>query len=255
MDQSHRQLREAFHLLFLDRLLKTSDPRLYVLKGGVNLRFFFASPRYSEDMDIDVLGGSVATLRKNGYKILQDRAFVRSLAAFGIRELSINDPNRAKHTPTTQRFALSLITTASESYPTKVEFSRRHTTEEFLTEVISPEVAGRYQRLAFPCQHYPGNAAALQKVRALGHRAEPQVRDAFDLYLLWLGNHCNAQSLRSAGAPDLSAAQSNLLTFSYQDYSGQVLDYLEQEDLARYAGEETWNDICQRVFELLDTAL
>lgn len=71
MAYSHRQLREVFHLLFLARLLKTSDPTFYVLKGGINLRFFFKSPRFSEDMDIDVLKGSVSTLKKNGYKILE----------------------------------------------------------------------------------------------------------------------------------------------------------------------------------------
>ena len=59
------QIREVFHFHFLERLLKLSDPGLYILKGGVNLRFFFKSPRYSEDMDIDVLAGSVQTLRKN----------------------------------------------------------------------------------------------------------------------------------------------------------------------------------------------
>jgi hypothetical protein len=54
MPYSHRQQREIFHFLFLERLLKIADPRLFVLKGGVNLRFFFNSPRYSEDMDLDV---------------------------------------------------------------------------------------------------------------------------------------------------------------------------------------------------------
>ena len=73
------RIREVFHFCFLDRLLKLSDPSLYVLKGGVNLRFFFGSPRYSEDMDIDVLAGGVHTLKKNGYKILNDGAFQRSL--------------------------------------------------------------------------------------------------------------------------------------------------------------------------------
>lgn len=38
---------------------------------------FFQSPRYSEDMDLDVLSGSVATLKKNGYKILESDAFKR----------------------------------------------------------------------------------------------------------------------------------------------------------------------------------
>ena len=69
---SHQQ-REIFHLLFLERLLKVSDPRAFVVKGGANLRFFFGSPRYSENMDLDVLAGAVGALRKNGYRILQAR--------------------------------------------------------------------------------------------------------------------------------------------------------------------------------------
>ncbi len=58
---SVRQKREVFHFLFLEKLLKVSDPKLYILKGGVNLRFFFHSPRYSEDMGIAVVGGAVQT--------------------------------------------------------------------------------------------------------------------------------------------------------------------------------------------------
>jgi predicted nucleotidyltransferase component of viral defense system len=51
---SDRELCELFHFLFLERLLRTTSPELYVLKGGVNLRFFHQSPRYSEDLDLDV---------------------------------------------------------------------------------------------------------------------------------------------------------------------------------------------------------
>lgn len=65
---SDTQIREVFHFLFLERLLKISDAGIYVLKGGVNLRFFFLSPRYSEDMDLDVLAGSVPTLKKKATK-------------------------------------------------------------------------------------------------------------------------------------------------------------------------------------------
>ena len=57
-------LREVFHFCFLEHLLLISDPKIYILKGGVNLRFFFSSPRYSEDMDIDVIAGSVSILKK-----------------------------------------------------------------------------------------------------------------------------------------------------------------------------------------------
>ena len=66
------QIREIFHFFFLHQLTRISDPKLYVLKGGVNLRFYFKSPRYSEDMDLDVVAGGVGTLKKNGYKILED---------------------------------------------------------------------------------------------------------------------------------------------------------------------------------------
>jgi len=46
-------LRELFHLVFLRDLARSVKPSSFVLKGGANLRFFFGSPRYSEDMDID----------------------------------------------------------------------------------------------------------------------------------------------------------------------------------------------------------
>jgi len=82
------QLRKIFHLLFLERLLKIANPSLFILKGGANLRFYFQSPRYSEDMDLDVLGGGIATLKKNGYKILQDATFSRVLSTYGIEDMS-----------------------------------------------------------------------------------------------------------------------------------------------------------------------
>ena len=87
---SETAVREAFHLLFLERLFASSDPSLYVLKGGANLRFFFGSPRYSEDVDLDVVAGSVETLKKNGFKILEDKAFARTMQAFGVTRVELN---------------------------------------------------------------------------------------------------------------------------------------------------------------------
>ena len=133
MMRSDTELREVFHFYFLDRLLRISDPGMYVLKGGVNLRFFFNSPRYSEDMDIDVLAGSVGTLNKNGYKILQDAAFIRSLRTYGIADIELNDPQKAKQAATTQRFRIGLITPSAHRLPTKVEFSRRSRNDSWLT--------------------------------------------------------------------------------------------------------------------------
>lgn len=252
MPYSHRQQREIFHFLFFERLLKIADPRLFVLKGGVNLRFFFNSPRYSEDLDLDVLGGSVGTLKKNGYRILEDPAFARSLAVFDIRELIVNDPTKAKQSTTTQRFRARLVTTAGDALPTKVEFSRRGVEHEFVTETIDPGIARPYRRLAFACQHYPAQAAVLQKVSALAHRAEIQVRDAFDLYVLWLGGHLPAPLTGVLSNAERRRATDNLLAFTYRDYEGQVLDYLEPEHLEQFGTKRVWNEIIETLLRVLD---
>ena len=252
MPYNNRQQREIFHFLFLERLLKIADPKLFVLKGGVNLRFFFNSPRYSENMDLDVLGGSVATLTKNGYRILEDPAFARSLAAFGITDVIINDPSKAKQSSTTQRFRARIVTSAGEIYPTKVEFSRRGIKHEFATQTISPAIALPYRRLAFACQHYTATSAVQQKVAALAHRAAVQSRDVFDLYILWLGGHLDDRVATSLAAADRSRAMLNLLALSYADYKGQVLDYLEPEHVERFSGEPIWNEMCETVRGMLE---
>ena len=252
MDFTHRQQREAFHILFLEGLLGRMDPSLFVLKGGLNLRFFFGSPRFSEDMDIDVLGSSVETLKRNGYRVLDDRGFRRSLAAFGISELLVNDPARAKHTATTQRFRVRLVTTAGETWPTKVEFSRRGDGGTFRADPISPDVVRAYHRLAMPCQHYDAGSTVLQKLNALAGRREPQTRDAFDLYVLWLGGHWDAAVPGGIGTETRSLALENLLAFSYADYRGQVLDYLEPETLSQFGGETRWQMLVETVCGLVE---
>ncbi|HET6628641.1 MAG TPA: nucleotidyl transferase AbiEii/AbiGii toxin family protein [Woeseiaceae bacterium] len=255
-----RQLREAFHFCFLERLLRIADARLFVLKGGVNLRFFFHSPRYSEDMDLDVLAGAVPTLRKNGYKILDDAAFRRTLRTFGITDLEINDPVRAKHTQTTQRFRVRLVTTAGERLPSKVEFSRRAAGREQISDHmqstavdrIDTEIARRYNRLSFRCQHYTAEAAIVQKVLALAGRPATQARDVFDLDVLQRGGYAQARQLqRSIGQHELALASQNLESLSFDDFSGQVLEFLDEDDRQEYASAEAWRSMKEQVENLL----
>jgi predicted nucleotidyltransferase component of viral defense system len=48
---------ELFHLVFVRALFsELSDKRLVAIKGGINLRFYFQSVRFSEDLDLDVAG-------------------------------------------------------------------------------------------------------------------------------------------------------------------------------------------------------
>lgn len=248
------QKREIFHFRFLEELLKISDPRLYVLKGGVNLRFFFKSPRFSQDMDLDVSAGNVATLKKNGYKIFEAPAFKRSLQTYGITELVVNDPLKAKQTETTQRFRLRLITEAGESLPTLIEFSRRHKDKSpFLLERVDPEIARAYQRLSFQCQHYTGESAAIQKVQALAGRQVPQARDVFDLMVLYDGGYFKSAHVKGLDRETIQKAAEILSSIKYEDFQGQVIEFLDEPVRTRYESRKAWGNIKNTVLgELVD---
>jgi predicted nucleotidyltransferase component of viral defense system len=250
-----KQQREVFHLLFLERLFRISDPALYSLKGGINLRFFFNSPRYSEDMDLDVFGGSVETLKKNGYKILNDPSLLRMMQTYGVEGFKINDPSKAKQTETTQRFKLSLVNQSGEEFPTKVEFSRREKQNQknILFENISPEIIFPYQRLSFQARHYHSDLAVVQKIQALGGRAEVQARDVFDLYILFLGGRLQSQNILSQTTDkERTAALTALIDLDFESYLGHVVEYLEPDAKKDYESEKKWNEMCDVVSGFLD---
>ncbi len=252
---SDKLQREVFHFLFLERLLKISDPKLFILKGGVNFRFFFESPRYSEDMDLDVIGGSVETLTKNGYKILEDASFIRSLKFYGIDRLVLGDKSKSKQTATTQRFKLRIVNNAGEEFPTKVEFSRREVSgnEKFSLGMINPKVAGQFKKLSYPCFHYDPESAIFQKVRALVGRTETQARDVFDLYLLYLGGHFSKKNiLLELPVEERNKAIISMGNLDFDSYQGQVVEYLETEARARYGSRTEWEEMLRVIEEHLD---
>lgn len=251
---SNRQIREIFHFCFLERLLKSSDINLYILKGGVNLRFFFNSPRYSEGMDLDVIAGNVATLKKNGYKILDDGAFKRGLRTYGITDVIVNDPAKTKHTETTQRFGVQLLTASGEQLPSKVEFSRRaRLRDDVVLDPIDPELARRYRKFSYRCQYYPGEVAVVQKIKALAGRTITQARDVFDLEILRLGGFSQAIVIKQAVTDEVrEAAQKSLLSMSYDDFAGQVLEFIGDDDKKSFASRTAWKAMADHVFQLLE---
>ena len=106
MKQYHpKQSVELFHLLFLCQLGRKVDKKLYALKGGCNMRFYFKSIRYSEDMDFDIHIINKNTLLKNVNKLLDAAPFNNILQVHGIDILNISTP---KQTPTTQRWKIEL---------------------------------------------------------------------------------------------------------------------------------------------------
>ena len=251
---SDTQIREVFHFYFLDRLLKLSDPGLYILKGGVNLRFFFMSPRYSEDMDIDVLAGRVATLKKNGYRILNDRAFRRSLRALDIADIEINDPSKAKQTDTTQRFRCALVTSAGHRLPTKVEFSRRKGSKDGESEIalVDTEIARCYRKLAYRCAHYTGPAAVGQKLRALAGRPVTQARDVLDLAILIRGGHGPpAPWSKLLDKKNYAQALDCLMSLGWDDYAGQVVEFLNDDSREEFGDRPAWERLQNQVLNAL----
>lgn len=209
------------------------------------MRFFFNSPRYSEDMDLDVLHGNVSTLKKNGYKVLESAALKRSLSSYGIVDLLLNDPEKAKHTETTQRFRLRLVTASGEMLPTKVEFSRRGKVgEDYATEKVETQIAHHYRRISYRVQHYTGPAAILQKIRALAGREITQARDVFDLNTLHSGGFFKSPKLlEKVPKAILNQAKENLERLTFKDYEGQVLEFLVPHERTQYDSEAVWNEM------------
>ena len=105
---TEREAREAFHTLVLWHLRERVPTADWRLKGGVNLRLFFGSVRYSEDMDLDPEPRARLALRSAIQEFLGDLKLRRRLAALGIRDVLRTSERPAKDTETTLRFKMRL---------------------------------------------------------------------------------------------------------------------------------------------------
>src|SRR5260370_32602256 len=118
-------VREAVHVHLLHELVRRVDPTLVRLKGGVNLRLFFGSARYSEDLDLDSDSRARPALRREVGRVLHDAAFLRRLAVLGIRGIEAR-PGPNKDTETTLRYKARVVSQGGVPLPTKVEVSYRN---------------------------------------------------------------------------------------------------------------------------------
>lgn len=241
------QLRELFHLEFLRWFARKVKPDNYALKGGSNLRFFFGSIRYSEDMDLDIAGIKVFALREDVMKILRAQAFRDSLKSLGVEEIVPPDITKAKQTETTQRFKVHLITSAGEDLFTKIEFSRRGFKGEAVTESVSEEVMRRYKMLPILVTHYGAVSAVKQKIEALAGRVCVQARDIFDIFVL--STHCDVVAYEEK---ILKKARQNLYEVTFEQFRDTVLDYLTPEDRGVYGSAAVWDEIKLKVAEFLE---
>lgn len=245
-----RQLVELFHLLFLNQLSRKLDKKCYALKGGANLRFFFMSPRYSEDIDFDIQGISVDILRKKVNGILNSAPFYDILQT---RDLRIDHITEHKQTETTQRWKLGLSGHRIQgALPTKIEFSRRVRFGIALNfELVSAEIIRFYDLPPIFISHYSAEAAFQQKISALVSRSETQARDIFDLYILLTSRLERIPGLQSHGI-NLLKAKENTLSTTFAIFKSQVLSYLEPEVQRQYDSEDVWDSMRLKVVEALE---
>ncbi len=241
---------ELFHLLFLAHAGQTLDKRCYALKGGCNLRFFFGSIRYSEDMDFDVQGLSTEELRSRVNRILGSKAFRQALA---VRAMEIEHVTESKQTQTTQRWKFGLLSPAAPlPVPTKIEFSRRAPFSDAVLESVDPAILRMAGVPPILAAHYAAGPAWRQKVGALAHRTVTQARDVFDLHLLLASGAVVAASENALLSPDvLREAEKRCLDLRFKDFKGQVLSYLDPEQQPVYDAPGLWDGIALKVAKAL----
>ena len=91
--------REIVHLLILRELTGIRRGNGITVKGGVNLRLFFGSVRYSQDMDLDGTEQASEAIRGWLKDMFENTDFTRRLQGFGIRELDPGEgPNKDTET-------------------------------------------------------------------------------------------------------------------------------------------------------------
>ena len=244
------QVREVFHLEFLRCLCRKIKPENYALKGGVNLRFFFKSFRYSEDMDLDASGIRMDALKETVMKILEAPSFQESLKTFGIEKIMPPEISKAKQTETTQRFKIHLLTVSGEDLFTKVEFSRRGFKGDIAVQPVLDTILRAYKLPPLLCPHYTAETAVLHKIEALAMRSAIQARDVFDLYILI--PQANKIISRDISRVLLEKARENALEISFEQFRDTVLSYLAPQDRDFYDKASVWDEIKLKVSEFIE---
>jgi predicted nucleotidyltransferase component of viral defense system len=246
-------VREAFHVHLLRELVRSIDPSLFRLKGGVNLRLFFGSIRYSEDIDLDGDRGARPALKREVGRLLHDAAFLRQLAALGIRGVEAR-PGPNKDTETTLRYKARVVSPGGVPLPTKVEVSYRkeESAEEGTVEAADERIISQYLSSAdrpLHVMHYTVMPAVRQKIAALALRAEVQARDVFDLALLaqTRADRLDLPFLRARLSDDtLREAHRRALRLPYDLYRSTVVEFLDPSQRADLGSKSAWDE--QRLF-------
>jgi predicted nucleotidyltransferase component of viral defense system len=231
---------ECFHLAFLQVLGARVNRNHYVVKGGANLRYFFDSHRYSEDIDFDALTEEGWKLQDKVDEVVASPAVAAQLRT---KDVAIAEINRSKQTDTTQRWKLLLVVPGrKEPVSTKIEFSRRNGDQRWLLEAVPNRVVATYGLRPPTLLHYTAAPATEQKVKALALRAETQARDVFDLDLLFRG-HPGAVEKRALDSKTLNDAAERCVELPFEAFEAQVIPFLDADITELYVDPSSWEQM------------
>lgn len=210
-----------------------------MLKGGANLRYYFDSERYSEDIDLDIHGlGADWRFEEQIDNVLRSDALTRLLRASQVT-VAQDGITKPKQTPTTRRWRVLL---AADGHPdqirTKIEFSDRNGETRVRLEPVPQRVVAPYALRPPQIQHYLTQPATEQKIVALARRPETQARDVFDLELLFR----RGGAVAGANEAEVKEAAEAAVSLTWPDFETQVLPFLDPEVAVLY-DEATWNGI------------
>jgi hypothetical protein len=248
--RTEAQVVDIFHLLFLRVLGGAGRNDWFVLKGGANLRYFFASPRYSNEIDLDFSGRESWQLAKTVEPVLSGRVMSTLAAA---SEIELAEVSLATKTETTVRWNVGLAAEGHRNLVrTKVEFSGRGTRDGGAEFAVVPDAIVMPYALQAPTVfHYLETPAIDQKIAALALRSETKARDVFDLELLFRQRAARSDGLTGLDATHASAAAERALQIRYSSFTTEVAPFVDAE-LAELYGPAEWDDMCLKVHTALE---
>lgn len=235
---------EFFHLAFLEVLQVRIDQACYVVKGGASLRYFYGSPRYSEDIDFDAIRIARWKLEPKVDSVLASRPLSLTL---GTKGLAISKVAKPKQTSTTQRWKLTLgLAGQSEPIRTKIEFSHRAADTRYQLDQVAPEIVAPHALRPPTVNRYLPGAMIEQKIAALAERSETQARDVFDLDLL-LRQWPAAVESNPGIVRRLDTAIERVLALPFENYESLVIRFLDPGVAELYNRREHWKQMQNRV--------
>lgn len=243
---------EAFHLAFLTVFQTVTDPRSFALKGGGNLRFYFDSLRYSEDIDLDAFASDPRLFTEKVERAFMSPNLAKLLATLGIKVTRLNPKDR---TMTKERWVVDLAhRDVGATIHSRVEISHRaYGLEQFVVvEPVSAHVVSAYAPLPAPMiGHYVPRGAVIQKIVALGDRRATQPRDVFDLDHLFR-KFPDAPTPGLVAVSSLEGAISRVFEIDYPAYRSKVVPFLDSSIRDALDSMDAWGTIQARVVDGLE---